>query len=250
MKFKKDKVVFGRGQRLRKPSSKGRQYKLSQIKDKRQRLYFRLLSKSGTIEDLLYSSKNKVAVEEELTQFNDILKLVVARHEDCKQYHSIIITQTYDIEIGMLIEANCMKAMEPLKITLSKDGGRYVYQTKLGWCITGPIQKTGHQNSLKCNIVSVNDVPTGKLARRHFHIENAGKDMSVKRTFEHMYYNNFNEKRTQIGMIDGNIEQLSKNDKRFLVILLHTQRRMGITMRYHFHSNKKVPKYQIKEVEL
>ena len=78
--------IFGREQRVNKPSSKGREYKLSQIKDKRQRLYSRLLRKSGAIEDLFYSSKNKVAVEEELAQFNDILKLVVAAHKECKQY--------------------------------------------------------------------------------------------------------------------------------------------------------------------
>ena len=59
---------------------------MSQIKDKRQRLYSRLLRKSGTIEDLFYSSKKKVAVEEELAQFNDILKFVVAAHKECKQY--------------------------------------------------------------------------------------------------------------------------------------------------------------------
>ena len=64
---------------MKKPSIKVREYKLSQIKDKRQRLNSRLLRKNGAIEDLFYSSKNKVAVEEELTQFNDILKL-------CKQY--------------------------------------------------------------------------------------------------------------------------------------------------------------------
>ena len=45
------------------------------------------------------------------------------------------ITQTDDIEIGMLIRANCMKALEPHKIILRKDGGPYAYQTKLGWCI-------------------------------------------------------------------------------------------------------------------
>ena len=39
----------------------------------RQRLYSRLLRKSGDIGDLFYSSKSKVAVEEELAQFNDIL---------------------------------------------------------------------------------------------------------------------------------------------------------------------------------
>ena len=56
---------------------------MSQIKDKRQRLYPRLLRKSDAIEDLLCSSRSKVAVEEKLAQFNDILKLVA--HEECKQ---------------------------------------------------------------------------------------------------------------------------------------------------------------------
>ena len=45
-----------------------------------------ILRKSAAIEDLFYSSKNKVAFEEELAQFNDILKLVVAAHKECKQY--------------------------------------------------------------------------------------------------------------------------------------------------------------------
>ena len=75
---------FGSGHRIKKPSSIGREYKLFQIKDKRQRLCSRLLSKIGAIEDLLYSTIKKVAVEEELALFNDILKLVVAAHEECK----------------------------------------------------------------------------------------------------------------------------------------------------------------------
>ena len=79
----------------------------------------------------------------------------------------------------MLIGATCMKALEPLKIIPSNDGGPYTYQTKLGWCIVGPIQNAGHQNSPKCNRVAVKDASTGKLARHHFLIENAGKDMSM-----------------------------------------------------------------------
>ena len=59
---------------------------MSQIKDKRQRLYSRLLRKSGVIENVFYSSKNKFAVKEELAQFNDFFKLVVAADEECKQY--------------------------------------------------------------------------------------------------------------------------------------------------------------------
>ena len=37
--------------------------------------------------------------------------------------------------------------------------------------------------------------------------------------FEQMYYSDFTEKGAQIEKIDGNLEQLSKNDRRFLEIL-------------------------------
>ena len=40
---------------------------------------------SSAIENLLYSSKNTIVVEEELKQFSDILKLVVGAHEKYKQ---------------------------------------------------------------------------------------------------------------------------------------------------------------------
>ena len=59
----------------------------------------------------------------------------------------------------------CVKTLEPLKIIPSKDVGCYPYQTKLGWCIVGPIWN-----------VAVKDVSTGKLSRYHFLIQNAGKD--------------------------------------------------------------------------
>ena len=137
------------------------------------------------------------------------------------------ITQTDDIEIGMLIGANCIKALEPLKIIPSKDGGPYAYQTKLGWCIVGPIQNVGHQNSLKCNRGAVKDASSGKLSRHHFLIENASKDMSIEQMFEQMYYSDFTEKEAQIGKIDGNLEQLSKNDRRFVEILDAGTRKNG-----------------------
>ena len=106
----------------------------------------------------------------------------------------------------------------PLKIIPSKDGGPYSYQKKLGWCIVGPIQNVGHQNSLKCNRVAVKDTSTEKLSRHHSLIENASKDMSIEQMFEQMYYSDFTEKEAQIGKIDENLEQLSKNERRFLKI--------------------------------
>ena len=39
----------------------------------------------GAIEDLLCSSTNKVAVEEEMNQFNDLLKMLIDVHQDYNQ---------------------------------------------------------------------------------------------------------------------------------------------------------------------
>ena len=55
------------------------------------------------------------------------------------------------------VKSEITQTLEPLIIIPSKDGGPYAYQTKLGWCIVGPIQNVGHQNSLKCNRVAVKD---------------------------------------------------------------------------------------------
>ena len=45
--------------------------------------------------------------------------------------------------------------------------------------------------------------------------------------FEQMYYSDFTEKEAQIGKIDGNLEQLSKNDRRFVEILDAGTRKNG-----------------------
>ena len=125
-----------------------------------------------------------------------------------------------------------MKALEPLRIIPSKDGVPYAYQTKLGWRIVEPIQNDGHRNLVKCNRVLVKEASTSKLARDPFHIENADKDMSIENMFAQMYYQGFNEKGTQIGKIDGNVEQLSRRMKRsFWKFWIQAQGRMRTNMR-------------------
>ena len=69
--------------------------------------------------------------------------------------------------------------------------------------------------------------------------------------FEQISYNDLNEKGAQIEKIDGNIEQLSKNDMRdFWKFWMQAQRRMETTMMYHCYSNRKVSESQITEVNL
>ena len=68
--------------RSRKLTEKGLQYKLEQLKTKREKINAKLLRKSGMMNDMLYSFTNASAVAEEMEQFNDILKLHTAVNDE------------------------------------------------------------------------------------------------------------------------------------------------------------------------
>ena len=42
-------------------------------------------------------------------------------------------------EVGILIGANCPRALEPLETIPSQGSGPYAFRSVLGWCVTGPI---------------------------------------------------------------------------------------------------------------
>ena len=64
--------------------------------------------------------KEEIATPDKIKQW-DYLKVITSD-----------ITQTDGIKVGLLIGANCMKALEPLKVISSVDGDPYTYQTRLG----------------------------------------------------------------------------------------------------------------------
>ena len=61
------------------------------------------------------------------------------------------ITQTDDIKIGLLIGANCMKALEPVKVTSITDGDPSARQTRLGRCNVAPVINLIGKKSIGCN---------------------------------------------------------------------------------------------------
>ena len=85
-------------------------------------------------------SKNCLPVERDKIERWEYLKPI-----------SKVITQMDNFEVGMLIGVNCMKALEPIDIISSRDGGSYEYRTKLGWCIVGPITTSRNDDSVKCH---------------------------------------------------------------------------------------------------
>ena len=52
------------------------------MKEKRQKMCSRLLRKCEVFEDLLYSSRNMIAVKEEMSQLNDMFKLLMSLHQE------------------------------------------------------------------------------------------------------------------------------------------------------------------------
>ena len=60
---------------------------MSTLKERREKINAWLQRKSSTIEDLLFSTRNLVAVEEELAQFNDLFKMLQGMH---KEYNALL----------------------------------------------------------------------------------------------------------------------------------------------------------------
>ena len=66
----------------RKMTMKGLLHKKNTLKERRRKINCRLIRRYGTIEDLLCSRANKVAVEKEMVQFSDLLKMLIDVHQD------------------------------------------------------------------------------------------------------------------------------------------------------------------------
>ena len=88
------------------------------------------------------------------------------KFKEWKHLRSIsnVIVQKDDVQVGLLIGANCMKALKPTKIIHSEGGGQYVYKTRFGWCVVGPINYINKGVATSCNRVAVRDVASSKLA--------------------------------------------------------------------------------------
>ena len=137
------------------------------------------------------------------------------------------ITQDDDIEVGMLIGTNCMKALEPVETIDNEDGGSFAHKSKLGWFIIGPIVSNKNGEALRCNGVAVKDAITGKLLPHHF-VKDPGYKMrgvGVEEIFRKIYQNEFCEEvhLSTRGILED-IEEISKDDKMFLAIVERTKK--------------------------
>ena len=61
------------------------------------------------------------------------------------------VTQMDGIKLGTLIDANCIKTLEPLKVISILDCNPYAYQTRLGWYNVSHVINMIGKKSIGCN---------------------------------------------------------------------------------------------------
>ena len=103
-------------------------------------------------------SKNCLPIEKEETVTPDKIE----RWEYLKPISRVII-QMENIEVEMPNGGDYIKALEPMGIISSRNGGLYAYSKKLEWCIVGPITTSRNDGSAKCHRMAVKDVISWKM---------------------------------------------------------------------------------------
>ena len=94
------------------------------------------------------------------------------------------VVQRDDVQVGLLIGANCMEVLELTKILQSEGGGTYAYKNGLSWYAVGPMNCVSKGITTSCNRVTVRDVASSKLASHHFAVEKSVKDVVWRKYFK------------------------------------------------------------------
>ena len=126
-----------------------------------------------------------------------------------------------NIEITLLIGANCVKALGPRQSIASRSRVRYALRTLLGWCIVGPMYRQNKSEKLSCNWILVKSVVTGFASNHYFTQSDKVRDTSVEGLLMRIYEHNFVESQLQHSAykISINYDKLSGNDRRFLDLM-------------------------------
>ena len=139
----------------------------------------------------------------------------VKRWEHLKPILQKLPSYDSSIPFGLLIGANCPKALEPHEVILSADDGPYAIRTQLGWCVVGTLGGEGRNNQNRSVVTSRKttiDVSTNNMSKHHFLIQKDVEDTSVKSMLVKMYESEFVEHNSEK-------QALSQEDQRFMSIM-------------------------------
>ena len=123
------------------------------------------------------------------------------------------ISEKDDIKLDLLIGANCVKALESIKIISSKAQGPYAYKTMLGWCVVGPVGvNKAYLNEMKCNNIYVHEANSIKRANHHFALKGPVRETGIATMLRKMYETEFTEPQLQPSTSSSKFKEFSFND--------------------------------------
>ena len=149
----------------------------------------------------------------------------IATPENIQQWkylHRIIPEMKMDrnLDVKLLIGANCLEASEPQEVISSQGDGPYAFNTKLGWCVVGPISDGSYQNRFHCNRILVEDHAIGKIAKHHFAIPKCVGEDGITGLLKKLYAADFMENQAlPSNGINERINEVSAEDIKFLKLM-------------------------------
>ena len=126
------------------------------------------------------------------------------------------INENDNISIGLLIGANCRKALEPIDVIPSKNSGPYAIKARLGWCIVGPVNGTRSRQGIHWNQIAVKQADTKDVGRHYFQTKTSVEENDVRDMLTRLYNLEFIE----AGLTERTLEaSMSREDQKFMNIL-------------------------------
>ena len=122
--------------------------------------------------------------------------------------------QLPNAKIGLLIGSNCPKALEPIDVLASEDGGPFAIKTFAGWAVVGPRYMCNEEHpTVNCHRVAAMEVCSGRHLDHHFVVENKVREIVTPQALNKMFELDFSER------TDDKEQGHSQEDKKFLKIV-------------------------------
>ena len=133
-------------------------------------------------------------------------------HLECIQAE--LLPRLPGAKVGLLIGSNCPKALEPVDIVASENGGPFAVNTFAGWAIVGPLHMCNKEHStVSCSRVAVKEVCSDRPFDHHFMGEDKLKEIVTPQASNKMFELDFSEKP------DDKKQGQSQEEKKFLKIV-------------------------------
>jgi len=156
--------------------------------------------------DSLYCHEEEIPTANKIKHYNYLQPIL----EKLPDYDPSLV-------LGIIIGANCPKALEPQEIIPSTSSGPYASRSLLGWRVIGPMKPTAEpESTTKCyrigfKIPSI-DIATNEPSPHHFTSSTTIRDEYISKSLKEMYLLDFNEENSEE-------RALSNEDKEFLNIM-------------------------------